>query len=65
MASTDHPAEVAKLMDFLAQEEQMAEFYGKTLFIPGHLGLASGGVDFATDDPRAKHARARIGHMPL
>ena len=40
MASTDHPAEVAKLMDFLAQEEQMAEFYGKTLFIPGHLGLA-------------------------
>ena len=65
MAGTDHPAEVAKLMDFLAQEEQLAEFYGKTLFIPGHLGLAESGVDFATDDPRAKHALATFaGAVP-
>jgi len=56
MAGTKHPAEVGKLMDFLAQKDNLAEFYGKTLFIPGHLGLTSGGVDFATDDPRAKHA---------
>lgn len=56
MKDTKHPAEVGKLMDFLAQEEILAEFYGKTLFIPGHLKLATGGVDFATDDPRAKHA---------
>ena len=53
---TEHPEEVGKLMDFLSSEENLAEFYGKTLFIPGHLGLASGGVDFDTDDPRAKHA---------
>jgi alpha-1,4-digalacturonate transport system substrate-binding protein len=56
MKDTDHPAEVAKLMEFLAQEDQLREFYGKTLFIPGHIGLASSGIDFATDDPRAKHA---------
>ncbi|MGV6847987.1 MAG: ABC transporter substrate-binding protein [Marinibacterium sp.] len=56
MKDTAHPAEVGKLMDFLAQEDNLAEFYGKTLFIPGHLGLAGSGVDFATDDPRAKHA---------
>ncbi|MEG9862678.1 MAG: ABC transporter substrate-binding protein [Parvularculales bacterium] len=56
LAGTDHPEEVAKLMDFLAQEKQLSEFYGKTLFIPGHLGLAESGVDFDTDDPRAKHA---------
>jgi alpha-1,4-digalacturonate transport system substrate-binding protein len=56
MKDTKHPAEVGKLMDFLAQEESLAEFYGKTLFIPGHLKLATGGVDFATSDPRAKHA---------
>jgi alpha-1,4-digalacturonate transport system substrate-binding protein len=56
MKDTEHPAEVGKLMDFLSSEEVLAEFYGKTLFIPGHLGLAAGGVDFATDDPRAKHA---------
>ncbi|MCB1971022.1 MAG: carbohydrate ABC transporter substrate-binding protein [Geminicoccaceae bacterium] len=53
---TEHPEEVAKLMDYLASKDVLAEFYGKTLFIPGHLGLARGGVDFATDDPRAKHA---------
>ncbi|MFA3918818.1 ABC transporter substrate-binding protein [Ruegeria hyattellae] len=56
LKDTKHPAEVGKLMDFLAQEENLAEFYGKTLFIPGHLKLATGGVEFATDDPRAKHA---------
>ena len=37
-------------------EEVLAEFYGRTLFIPGHLGLAAGGVDFDTEDPRARHA---------
>lgn len=56
MKDTDHPEEVARLMDFLSQEDVLAEFYGKTLFIPGHLGLAQKGIDFATDDPRAKHA---------
>ncbi|WP_171181437.1 ABC transporter substrate-binding protein [Ruegeria sp. HKCCD8929] len=56
LAGTEHPEEVAKLMDWLAQEEQLAEFYGKTLFIPGHLGLAEGGVSFDTQDPRAQHA---------
>ncbi len=56
MKDTDHPEEVGQLMDFLAQEENLAEFYGETLFIPGHLGLAESGVEFATDDPRAAHA---------
>ncbi len=56
MTDTEHPEEVATLMQYLAQEEVLAEFYGETLFIPGHLGLAEGGVAFATDDPRAAHA---------
>ena len=56
LKDTKHPEEVGKLMDYLSSADVLAEFYGKTLFIPGHLGLAAGGVDFATDDPRAKHA---------
>ncbi len=56
LAGTEHPEEVGMLMEYLASEESLAEFYGQTLFIPGHLGLAAGGVDFATDDPRARHA---------
>ena len=62
---TDHPEEVSMLMDYLAQEEVLAEFYGRTLFIPGHLKLAEGGVDFDTDDPRAAHALATFaGAVP-
>jgi alpha-1,4-digalacturonate transport system substrate-binding protein len=53
---TEHPEEVAMVMDYLAQEENLAEFYSRTLFIPGHLGLAEKGIDFDTDDERAKHA---------
>ncbi|MCP4379821.1 MAG: carbohydrate ABC transporter substrate-binding protein [Hyphomicrobiales bacterium] len=56
LKDTDHPAEVGRVMDFLSQEDVLAEFYARTLFIPGHLGLAEKGVDFDTDDPRAKHA---------
>ncbi len=56
MKGTEHPAEVGKLMDYLSSEDVLNEFYGRTLFIPGHLGLAASGVDFDTEDPRAKHA---------
>ncbi|MEM6460938.1 MAG: ABC transporter substrate-binding protein [Pseudomonadota bacterium] len=54
--TSEHPEEVGKLMDYLSSEDVLNEFYGKTLFIPGHLGLAASGVEFDTDDPRAKHA---------
>ena len=56
IADTEHPEEVAQVMEFIAQEENLAEFYGRSLFIPGHLGLASSGVDFATDNPLAAAA---------
>ncbi|MEM7190238.1 MAG: ABC transporter substrate-binding protein, partial [Pseudomonadota bacterium] len=55
-ADTEHPEEVGVLMDYLSSEEVLAEFYGRTLFIPGHIGLAGSGVEFDTDDPRANHA---------
>jgi alpha-1,4-digalacturonate transport system substrate-binding protein len=54
--TTEHPEEVARVMEFLTQEDVMAEFYGRTLFIPGHLGLADAGVEFATDLPQAKQS---------
>lgn len=56
LKDTQHPAEVARLMEYLSSEAVLAEFYGRTLFIPGHIGLAERGIDFATDDPRARHA---------
>ncbi len=56
VANTDHPAEVARVMEFLTQQDVMAEFYGRSLFIPGHLGLAETGIDFQTDDEAARDA---------
>lgn len=53
-AATEHPEEVARVMDFLAQEENLKEFTEKTLFIPGHLGL--GELDYETDIPAAEAA---------
>ena len=51
IGDTEYPEQVARVMDYLAQEDVLAEFYGRSLFIPGHLGLAESGVDFDTDSP--------------
>ncbi len=56
LKTSKNPAEVGKLMEFLTMEENLSEFYGKSLFIPGHLGLAKSGVPYVTEDPRAKQA---------
>jgi alpha-1,4-digalacturonate transport system substrate-binding protein len=53
LTTSQHPEEVARVMEYLTQEEVLSEFYARTLFIPGHLGLAQSGVDFQTDLPQA------------
>ncbi len=54
--TTKYPKEVAKVMDYLASEAVLGEFFARNLFIPGHLGLAKKGVDFKTENPQAKAA---------
>jgi alpha-1,4-digalacturonate transport system substrate-binding protein len=49
LESTEHPEEVARVLDYLASEEVQSEFYARTLFIPGHVGLAEAGVDYEAD----------------
>ncbi|WP_332717246.1 ABC transporter substrate-binding protein [Pelagibacterium mangrovi] len=49
---TEHPEEVARVMDFLASEEILREFSERTLFLPAHAGVvAAGGLEFQSDDP--------------
>jgi alpha-1,4-digalacturonate transport system substrate-binding protein len=50
---TQHPKEVSRVMDFLASEPVLSEFYSRTLFVPGHLGLAKKGIDYPTASPEA------------
>ncbi|MDD9956446.1 MAG: ABC transporter substrate-binding protein [Anaerolineaceae bacterium] len=49
IGDTEHPEEVARVMEYLASEEIQEEFYARTLFIPGHQGLLSKGMEFETD----------------
>jgi alpha-1,4-digalacturonate transport system substrate-binding protein len=53
---TQHPKEVARVMDYLASEPVLSEFYSRTLFVPGHLGLAKKGIDYPTASSQAAAA---------
>lgn len=49
---SEHPEEVGRVMDYLASEDVSREFAERTLFLPGHLGVAKAGVDFQTELPQ-------------
>ena len=50
--TSKNPEAVARVMEYLTSEEVMEEFYARTLFIPGHLGLAQEGVEFQAELPQ-------------
>lgn len=43
---TKHPEIVAKLIDFMAKQENYSEMSANTKTIPAHLGVAAAGVDY-------------------
>lgn len=54
MAATEHPEEVARLLEFLATPEIYAQFTAETLFLPGHLALPE--FEYVTENEDAKAA---------
>ena len=52
-AQTEHPAEVAAVLDYLASEPVIKEYYERTLQIPAHQGLARQGLDYGDDIGKA------------
>jgi alpha-1,4-digalacturonate transport system substrate-binding protein len=56
--ATKNPHAVATVMDYLASEPMLSEFYSRFLFIPGHIGLAQKGLEYQTVSPAAKAALA-------
>jgi alpha-1,4-digalacturonate transport system substrate-binding protein len=60
---TDHPEEVAMVMDYLFSEDVAAEFYARTLFLPGHLGLIDSGVDFESNGEALNAFAAMIPNL--
>ena len=49
--ATKYPAEVARVLDYLASEEIAGEFYARSLFVPGHIGLARKGITYQNASP--------------
>ena len=54
--TTKSPEAVAKVMEYLASEPVLSEFYARSLFVPGHLGIAAKGLDYKDAKPQAKAA---------
>ncbi|CAN5234163.1 ABC transporter substrate-binding protein [soil metagenome] len=54
--ATKNPEAVAKVMEYLASEPVLSEFYARSLFVPGHLGIAAKGLDYKDASPQAKAA---------
>jgi alpha-1,4-digalacturonate transport system substrate-binding protein len=53
-ANTEHPEEVARVFEYLAQPEVYAEFTARTLFVPGHIALPE--FEYDTEDEAAAAA---------
>jgi alpha-1,4-digalacturonate transport system substrate-binding protein len=60
---TQHPEEVAKLMDFFSSEEVLSEFSIASSFLPGHLALAEQGLDYAANADILKQFSAEIPNI--
>ena len=52
--TSKHPAEIGKLMDYLASEPVYSEFHARTLFLTAHKGLMAKGIPYAADKPQIK-----------
>ena len=61
--TTKNPAEVARVMEYLSSEEALAEFYGRTLFVPGHIGIAKKGVTYQGASAQAAAALKVFGNQ--
>jgi alpha-1,4-digalacturonate transport system substrate-binding protein len=59
--TTKEPKAVARVMEYLASEDVLKEFYSRTLFVPGHLGLAEKGIEYPSASPLAKAGLAVFG----
>ncbi len=60
---TEHPEEVALVMDYLASEPVLEEFYARTLFLPGHLGLIERGIEYPSNAEALNAFAAQIPNL--
>jgi len=59
--TTKSPQAVARLLEYLASENIAREFYERSLFVPGHLGLAKKGLEYKDASPQGRAALTVFG----
>src|SRR5829696_4824234 len=59
--TTKSPQAVARLLEYLASETIAREFYERSLFVPGHLGLAKKGLGYKGASPQGRAALTVFG----
>jgi len=52
--TTQHPREVARILDYLASEPVYSEYHARTLFLTASAGLAAKGIPYKTDSAQVK-----------
>jgi alpha-1,4-digalacturonate transport system substrate-binding protein len=62
-AGSQHPAEVAILMEFLSSEEVLGEFSVASSFLTGHLGLAEQGLEYSANSEILGQLSAQIPNI--
>ncbi len=62
-ADTEHPEEVGMVMDYLFSEDVIREFYARTLFLPGHLGLIEEGIEYPSNNEALNAFAAMIPNL--
>ncbi len=60
LGGTEHPAEVARVMDYLASTDALRTFSQDSLFIPGHLGLIEEGLEYSASNEALNAFAAEI-----
>ncbi|MCC6616476.1 MAG: carbohydrate ABC transporter substrate-binding protein [Anaerolineae bacterium] len=59
-AQTEHPAEVAKVMEYMLQPEVYKEYVERSLFIPADKAVIDLGVEYTAENPLVNAALAQF-----
>jgi alpha-1,4-digalacturonate transport system substrate-binding protein len=61
--TSKNPKEVAKLVEYLTSDDVLAEFSGKSLFLPGSLSLSKKGVTYASANKQMNTFLKEVGKL--
>ncbi|MBM3134227.1 MAG: extracellular solute-binding protein [Chloroflexi bacterium] len=61
--ATKYPKEVAKLVDYLTQDDVLAEFSAKSLFLPGALSLSKKGIQYPSSNKQMNTFLKEVGKL--